>query len=111
MSLFSLSVVPSDVPQNVVAEPLNATHAQLVWDPPPPEHRNGIIELYIITITATDTDEQFQEMSMYNTTIIGSLHPFYTYKFSIAAQTIEIGPFTSPVIIQMPPSGTEQYNS
>jgi receptor-type tyrosine-protein phosphatase Q len=100
--------VPSDVPLNVAAESLNATHAMLAWDPPPPEHQNGLIELYIIHITVTDTGKELQHMSVYNSTVIGPLHPFYTYKFSIAAQTVAVGPFTTPVAVKMPeaaPSG------
>ena len=102
-------VVPSDVPQNVVVESLNATHALLAWEPPPPEHQNGIIELYNITVMAADTGERLQHVSVYNSTIIGPLHPFYTYKFSIAAHTVDVGPFTTPVILKMPEAGKKSY--
>ena len=103
---FLLLVVPCDVPLNVVAESLNATHAMLVWDPPPPEHQNGLIELYIIHIMVAGTGDELQHMSVYNNTVIGPLHPFYTYKFSIAAYTVDVGPFTSPVSLKMPESGS-----
>ena len=89
----------------MVAESLNATYALLAWNPPPPEHQNGLIELYRIAVTVTDTGEEFQVQSMYNSTVIGPLHPFYTYKLSIAAQTVEVGPFTSPVVLKMPEAG------
>jgi len=101
--MLNLFIVPSDVPQNISANSINATHALLVWDPPPPEHQNGIIQAYIIMITVVDINEIVQEFSMGNTTVLGPLHPFYTYKFSIAAQTIGLGPYSSPISLKMPP--------
>lgn len=102
-------IVPSDVPLNVIAVSLNATHAMLSWDPPLPEHQNGPIGRYHITTTSTASDEELQDTSAENWITIGSLHPFYTYKFSIAAETVEVGPFTTPVTLQMPEAG--QINS
>jgi hypothetical protein len=100
--------VPTDVPQNVVAVAINATYAHLTWDPPPPEHQNGLIELYHIAITEADTSKQSMHTSTEETTLIGQLHPYYTYKFSFAAETVEVGPFSSQVSLRMPqaaPSG------
>ena len=98
-------LVPSDVPQNVVAVPLNATHTLVVWEPLPPDHQNGPIGLYHITITVIDIDEQLQDVSTDISTVLGPLHPFYTYKFSIAAETVQVGPFTSPITLKMPEAG------
>lgn len=99
------SAVPSFVPLNVDAESLNATHALLSWDPPPPEHQNGVIEQYHITIKVTETGELLQRFSTYNSTVIGQLHPFYTYMFSVAAQTVAVGPFSSQITLKMPEAG------
>ena len=104
-----LLLVPSNVPQNVVAVPLNATHAMIVWEPPPPDHQNGLIGLYRIAITVVDTDEQLQDVSAGTTTVLGPLHPFYTYKFSIAAETVQVGPFTSPITLKMPEAGNVSF--
>ena len=98
--------VPSDVPLNLLVVPVNATSVRLSWDPPLPEHQNGPIEAYHIAITETDTDAQLQHISTENSTIIGPLHPFYTYKFSVAAVTVQVGPFTSQVTLQLPEAGT-----
>ena len=72
-----LLLVPSDIPQNVVAVPLNATHAMIVWEPPPVDHQNGPIGLYRITITVVDTDEQLQDVSAGTTTVLG-IHSTHT---------------------------------
>ena len=94
------------MPQNISVHSINATHVVLVWDPPPPEHQNGIIQVYVITIMVADTSELVQEYSMNNTMVLGPLHPFYTYNFSIAAKTIGLGPYSSPLTLKIPPAGT-----
>ena len=104
-SSYHSCTVPTDVPQNVVAVAINATYAHLTWDPPPPEHQNGLIELYHIAITEADTSKQSMHMSTDETTLIGQLHPYYTYKFSFAAETVEVGPFSSQVSLRMPQAG------
>ena len=69
------------------------------------EHQNGVIEEYSIQVTGVDTTEKF-ELSTNDTNItVFSLHPFYTYKFAVAAHTIALGPFSSPVNLQMPAAG------
>ena len=99
------STAPSFVPLTVVAEPLNATRALLLWEPPPPEHQNGVIEQYHITIKVNETGEVLQHFSTYTTTIISQLHPFYTYMFSVAAQTVAVGPYSSDISLKMPEAG------
>ena len=93
---------PSDVPQNITVIALAATTAQLTWEPPPPEHRNGNIEEYIINITGVDTNEEYELYFKQTFATVSDLHPFYQYKFSIAAATIAVGPFSSLLILQMP---------
>ena len=36
---------------------------------------------------------------------VSSLHPFYIYWFSVAAYTVDLGPFTEPLMLQMPQDG------
>lgn len=97
--------VPTDVPQHINVSALNATAAQLTWEPPPPEHRNGIIEEYFITVTGLDTNEIFQVTTNETTITFAGLHPFYTYTFSIAARTTGLGLYSIPVPLQMPEAG------
>ena len=40
---------------------------------------------------------------------LADLHPFYTYSCSVAAETIDIGPFTAELTTQMPEDG--KYNA
>ena len=103
------SIVPSDVPQNVTVQALSSTSAQLMWEPPPPDHINGIIEYYIISVTGVDTDEQLQQNINESPTTISGLHPFYKYKFSLAAYTVGPGPFSTPITLQMAEAGIYVY--
>lgn len=74
------------------------------WEQPEVEGINGIIQEYNITITEQETGH----VSYYSTSLlyisISHLHPFYTYKCTVAAVTIGVGPITS-LIIQMPEDG------
>ena len=71
----------------------------LVWQNLPAADQNGIIRYYLVNITEEDTGRQFQLMSLANLILVGSLHPFYTYVCSVAASTIDVGPYSPPLTI------------
>ena len=52
------------------------------------------------------TDEDYH-LPLTNSTsmVIENLHPFYTYRFFVAAQTVAVGPFSNPIALQMPEAG------
>ena len=69
------------------------------------EHQNGIITGYIVRVSGVNSDEE-QELSVTELSIVISrLHPFYSYRFSVAAETIAPGPFNNPLTLKMPESG------
>ena len=76
-----------------------------MWNEIPPHYQNGLVRKYIVNLTETDTETVFQETSLTESIVLYSLHPFYTYIVSIAAYTIEKGPFSSPVIFTMDEDG------
>ena len=96
---------PSDVPQNITIDAINASIAQLTWEPPTSDHRNGIIEAYIIKVLGLDDGVEFELTSNTHSTVVFGLHPFYRYQYSIAAQTIALGPFSNSITYQMPEAG------
>ena len=113
-SFMSMCIVlfnsePSDVPQNVTVVALNASSAYLSWIPPPLEDRNGIIIGYVVRVCGVNTDEEI-ELSVVDlhTTVVG-LHPFYSYRFSVAAVTVATGPFNNPIGLSLPESGKQLY--
>ena len=71
----------------------------LVWQSLPAADKNGIIRHYVVNITEVDTGMQFQLTSLATYTSIGSLHPFYTYVCTVAASTVGIGPFSTPLTV------------
>ena len=103
--MYHLSSVPGAAPEDVTGEALSSTSVVLSWLPPIPELQNGIIRLYNVTAWETDTGNTFSLSTVHTNTTIGSLHPYYTYHFSVAAVTIGIGPFSDIKEIQTFPDG------
>ena len=69
----------------------------LCWSAPPPQHHNGQITGYNITLTTAGTGETFTTFSETNSTTITSLNPFTTYTYAVAAVTSAgIGPYSTP---------------
>jgi len=62
-----------------------------------------------VKLTETNTDT----ITIYNTTetavSIGSLHPYYIYECSVAAVTIDTGPYSSVINIQTDEAGKITY--
>ena len=82
------------------------TAVQLEWRPPREEEINGVIQAYIVNITDLQTDTVWQQRIEDDIdTLVESLHPFYSYSLSIAAETVALGPFTVPVTVEMPEDG------
>ena len=102
---------PSEPPTNVSVIALNATSALVSWSPPLPEHRNGIIQSYTMRVVGVHTREDFTISIVATETMVGNLHPFYSYKITVATVTIAHGPYSNPVTVEMPPLGeSARYN-
>ena len=100
-----LHAAPGGPPESVSAQPLDPTSLVVSWEPPQLEVRNGVIQQYTIRITELETGvvtTLYTEATSMNVT---SLHPYYTYSCTVAAETSAIGPFSYPVQIQLPESG------
>ena len=90
---------PSSPPVMLTFSNITDTSFSLVWQNPPPEDQNGIIRLYFINITEEETGRQFQLTSSAPHILVEFLHPFYTYVCTVAASTVDIGPYSSPFIV------------
>ena len=86
---------------------INATSVVVTWVPPPPEDRNGIIQGFTVRVVGTHTGEDSRVTVNSTETTIGNLHPFYSYKFTVATVTIAHGPFSNPITLMMPPLGNQ----
>ena len=105
-----MHTVPTAAPQSVSGFAIDSTSVSLFWSPPPPPDQNGLIQYYSISVYEVDTGAQTQYSSTTNTMTIRSLHPYYTYRCSVAAYTIGEGPQNQPpVIIKTPQDGGFRY--
>lgn len=95
---------PDEGPLNLVVTPRDAFMVSATWSPPRFRNRNGAILRYVVNITRTTTSGVGAQLHNTPDTnlVTGSLHPYYSYYYSVAAEnSIGRGPFTT-VTIQMP---------
>jgi receptor-type tyrosine-protein phosphatase Q len=77
---------------------IGSTSIRLTWSAPLAEEQNGVITSYRITITEVESGGRVLETTAAATDtllIINDLDPHFTYRCSIAAMTIAIGPVIS----------------
>ena len=91
----------------VVPYLVTATLLSLTWQPPAFESRNGIIQQYVIEMVEVNTGRVLTTISNTTDITVGNLHPFYTYKCRIAAETVQVGPYSPTVTIQLHESGRQ----
>ena len=98
---FLFYAAPSSPPQILHAESLSSTVILITWVPPPSEDWNGIIQSYtlIIVEVVSNTTFTYQQQAQQTQLLIESLHPYYAYTLTLAAETVKLGPFTSPLTI------------
>ena len=93
--------IPTAPPQDITVDQLSSTGMTLTWNPPPLEHTNGFIRYYVMQIIEVETQATFTVTSNVTEATVESLHPYYTYQCKIAARTIELGPFSSTITVQL----------
>ena len=101
-------LVPTGYPEFITATALGPTVLYISWEPPNVEHRNGVIWRYAINITEIQTMSFETFSTTKNNFTLINCHPFYQYHYTIAAETIGLGPFSSGNVIQMPEAGVDQ---
>ena len=108
-AIFLLFSGPSEPPSNVTVLPMNASTVMVSWSPLSEEDKNGIIQGYTVRVVGVHTDENITLSVTTTETIVGGLHPFYSYEFRVAAVTILHGPFSNPETAIMPPIGKSSF--
>ena len=94
------TIAPSGSPLSLTSQK-TSTSLTLSWDPPANESQNGAIRQYIIKILEDDTSTTTEYNSSVSIITITDLHPYYTYKCSVAAETVDIGPYTAVLTVQL----------
>ncbi|XP_076310348.1 roundabout homolog 1-like isoform X3 [Tachypleus tridentatus] len=101
----TLEDVPSAPPDNLRVQLINMTSAVIFWSPPPPQHRNGILEgykIYVLSNTShihSNITTNATSIKIHNLTAGAA----YTVK-ALAFTSIGPGPYSSPLAIIMDPS-------
>ena len=103
MYVYFSPLGPSDSPQAVRHTAVTSTSVNLSWFPPSTEHHNGVIRNYTVRVVVQDTGEIFTHSTDQLSITVESLHPYYTYNFSVSAVTITPGPYSVPLIVQTLP--------
>ena len=81
---------------------VSATSVEISWIAPHPATRNGIITEYRISVVEVDTGTQQDYVASRTSLVVQSLHPYYTYHFSVSAHTVQTGPFSAVEVFQTP---------
>ncbi|XP_040836565.1 roundabout homolog 2 isoform X1 [Ochotona curzoniae] len=91
-SVRTTEEAPSAPPQSVTVLTVgsqNSTSISVSWDPPPPDHQNGIIQEYKIWCLGNETRFHINKTvdSAIRSVIIGGLFPGIQYRVEVAAST------------------------
>lgn len=84
---------PSGFPRDVSVVSISSQSAEVSWNPPLQEERNGIIVGYIVTVSRQGMDTQLQLTSTTTTITLNMLNPFTTYTITVTTSTaVGVGP-------------------
>ncbi len=103
----SFTLGPSASPTNVTVVSVTATTIHLSWEHPPEDTHHGVIRGYRLNITELETGQEFRSTVMETETVLDSLHPFYTYKITIVAFTVEEGSNYTTVYVETDEAGKQ----
>ena len=93
--------VPIAPPQEVTADEVTSFYLTLTWNPPPFEETNGMIRYYRVRVSEIETGTSMFVTSNETEITISDLHPYYTYECNVAAFTIDLGPYSNAITIQL----------
>ena len=73
----------------------------LTWQPPQFELQNGLIRQYHIAVTHNRTGLMYTVISNTTEYLLQNLFPFHTYIFTVAAETVGIGPYSPELAVTL----------
>ena len=96
--LFFIPTAPDAAPTNLAVLNVTSTSVSVMWEAPPTELQNGVIRHYQVTAFEVDTGQTVTLRATASTAFtVGELHPYYTYRISVAAVTVATGPLSIPI--------------
>ncbi len=97
--MLFLLAAPRVTPSELAATVNGPRSITLTWQALQEQDRNGIIQRYIIRLHTNGSDDVLELHSTTVEAVVNDLHPFTTYFCTVAAETIERGPFTDPEVV------------
>ena len=79
---------------------LNSTSFSLSWDPPPPQHHNGVIREYRVNVTEIVTGQVRQFSTLSTELVVTGLHPYFEYNCVVLAVTVDEGPHSPAIFVR-----------
>ena len=70
-----------------------------MWNPPPDDDINGIVQHYIIKVQVAESQAQTQYETSSLQFTLTNLQPYCTHIIQVAAFTIAPGPFSEPLTV------------
>ena len=90
---------PDAPPTNVVAVTVDTNSIHLSWAAPPPDTWNGVITHYVINYySLTNLSSSVNLTTNETEALLDDLDPDTTYQFTVAAETVGLGPSSAPVV-------------
>lgn len=98
MITYLYTAAPTGHPLNISIDIVSSESISVTWAPPLTEDQNGIIASYSVQVHSIVTGETrvYVREGHHSQITIDSLHPYYDYDVSMAAETVGIGPFSAP---------------
>lgn len=91
-----LLAAPGVAPTMLTERNITSTSVTLSWEPPASNLQNGVIRHYLIQVLESETGLSYTYQTTAHTVfIVGDLHPYYTYTFSVQAVTVAAGPLST----------------
>jgi len=91
-----MAIAPTAPPTDLYAETTSKS-LYISWEPPAIEHTNGLIRYYSIKLYEMQTGLEYLIESNVSDKTITDLHPYYSYECSVAAFTVNIGPYSNVI--------------
>lgn len=86
---------------NLSAADIGSTYVLLTWQPPQFDLQNGLIRQYVIEVIHNRTGLTYTIIvSSTNQYRLENLFPFHTYTFSVAAETVGVGPYSQQLTVK-----------
>ncbi len=98
---------------NISVTILTTSRIEVAWVIPNTQYLNGELKHSVLQLREkNNTSENFTILrttqSLDSSFVFEDLHPFYDYSVAIAAETVDLGPFSEPVTWKMPEDGKER---